>query len=109
VQVCTIFRVSSRTPHALNNIPLLYVRWFERPALNPVKDINMFRIKREMTSARRTCTSIIPLSLVHRFIQLVPDFGPNIAPELASTTSAYRTMAYWVNSFADKEIYQAIW
>jgi hypothetical protein len=46
---------------------------------------------------------------IARFVQLIPKFGPQIDPEVTSLTSMDICQDYYVNSFADKEIYQSVW
>jgi hypothetical protein len=93
----------------MHNLPLMYVHWFERPRPRAEKDINMYKIKKRRTSSNRTLSSVMVLSAAYRFVQLVPDFGPVMDPQLNATTSSTRCLYYWINSFTDKEIYQAVW
>jgi hypothetical protein len=53
--------------------------------------------------------SVIALDTISRFVHLVPKFGAVVSDQLTSENSMDICRDYWVNSFADKEIYQAIW
>jgi len=52
---------------------------------------------------------IIPLESIARFVQLVPKFGSHIDPAVRSNNSMDVCRHYYLNSFADKEIYQSVW
>jgi hypothetical protein len=52
---------------------------------------------------------VISMDSIARFVQLIPKFGPQIDPEVTSLTSMDICQDYYVNSFADKELYQSVW
>jgi hypothetical protein len=87
----------------------MYVQWFERPRPRAEKGINMYKISKQLTTRNRPLGSVLALSAARRFVQLIPDFSPNMGSQIDATTSASTCLSYWVNSFADKEIYQAVW
>jgi hypothetical protein len=68
----------------------------------------MFVVSRLEEDGVRNGT-IIPIASIARFIQLVPKFGSITAPELTAQNSMDICRDYYINSFADKEIYQAVW
>jgi hypothetical protein len=110
VQVVLVLAVElSLKRHPMHDLPLMYVQWFERPRRSPEKGINMFKISKQLTTRNRRLGSVLTLSAARRFVQLIPDFGPNVGTEITATTSASTCLSYWLNSFADKEIYQAVW
>lgn len=108
VQVRTVFRIQSTTQHPLSGIPLMYVLWYEKPS-DPVQDINMYRLRMQVNDRGVPRGGVLPLALAHRFVQLIPSFDNVMAPHINSSNSAFVCKRYWVNSFADKEIYQAVW
>jgi hypothetical protein len=70
----------------------------------------MYRVERLMEGAQPK-GDIVPLSSISRFVQLVPHFGRNTRDDHALTdlTSLDRCQYFYINSFADKEIYQAVY
>ncbi len=110
MQVVLVLTVElSLKMHPMHDLPLMYVQWFERPRPRVEKGINMFKISKQLTARNRPLSSVLALSAARRFVQLIPDFGPNIDSKITATTSASTCLSYWVNAFADKEIYQAVW
>jgi hypothetical protein len=73
-------------------------------------EINMYLVQRSrnrLTGAR--IGSVISHASISRFVQLIPNFGPNVDRTLTADDSMEKVMLFWVNSFADKEIYKAIY
>ncbi|PVF91792.1 hypothetical protein CPB86DRAFT_718777 [Serendipita vermifera] len=107
-QVHLIFRISFPFPHPMNNVLLAYVQWFSDP--DSVKDnIHMYRVQRSLDSKLKPVGDVVELESISRLVQLVPDFGKKVAASLNATNSVSRCKYFWVNSFADKEIYQSVW
>jgi hypothetical protein len=52
---------------------------------------------------------VIPMESISRFVQLIPRFGPTAGSVLASENSMDICRDYYINAFADKEIYQSVW
>ncbi|KAG8800253.1 hypothetical protein FRC16_003303 [Serendipita sp. 398] len=86
---------------------LAYVQYFSRPKPTPEKNINMYVVSREDRRGVRR-GAIIPLDSIVRFVQLVPKFGATAHPILTAENSADVCRDFYVNSFADKEVYQAV-
>jgi hypothetical protein len=87
--------------------PLAYVLWFSpRQYISGLQIYRVSRSKDDETPQRR---GIIELDSIARFIQLIPDFGPAISASLDANNSADTWPHYFINCFADKEIYQAVW
>jgi hypothetical protein len=53
--------------------------------------------------------AVVPQSSISRFVQLIPQFGPNVKPGLTSSNSIEVARVFYVNSFGDKEIYQSVY
>ena len=108
-QVRTIFKLHIRdTSHPAHKMPLAYVRWFSRHKPTAEPGTLMYVVSRERAGG--VCRGeVIPLSRIQRFVHLVPRFGPVTSDLLTTNNSMDICREYWVNSFADKEIYQAIW
>jgi hypothetical protein len=106
-QVRCFFKIHCHTAIERYSKPLAYVQWFSVP----VKEahIEMFRVARHTRSDQRRVGAIIEQSSIIRFIQLVPSFGTSVPLEMTRENSMETQKYYWINSFADKEIYQAIW
>ena len=110
VQVRLIFRLwFHNTSHPLHRIPLAYVQWFTRPDSTAEDHILMFKVARMMGGDNRPKGSIVLLHALARFVQLIPCFGPQVAPELTQQNSMDRCKWYYINSFTDKEIYQSVY
>jgi hypothetical protein len=52
---------------------------------------------------------VIAVDSIARFVQLVPKFGSYINDSLTTDTSLDTCKHFYVNSFADKEVYQSVW
>lgn len=69
----------------------------------------MYVVRRDRNRRnRQQIRGVIDLSSIFRFVQLIPKFGPKVDSFLSSSTSMEKAKAFWVNSFADKEIYQVV-
>ena len=70
----------------------------------------MYRVSRP-GAGMRVEASVISVASIARFVQLIPVFGPNPEdqPELNANTSMALGRDYYVNSFADKQIYQSVY
>ncbi len=68
----------------------------------------MFQVSRQ---DRRSCREgdVIPMGSIARFVQLVPKFGPVAKEGLSAKNSMDTVRDYYINSFADKEIYQSVY
>ncbi|CAG8630895.1 9120_t:CDS:10, partial [Acaulospora colombiana] len=73
-----------------------------------VQDLNMFEVERLLDRKRRPVGGVVELQSIYRFIQLVPAFGKKIDHSLRAENSISRCKRFYINSFADKEIYQAV-
>jgi hypothetical protein len=110
-QVRLIFRLICRNrSHPLHEKPLLYVQWFSKPADTAEDEIEMYLVERSLDSTNgKRIGSIIAQSSVLRFAHLVPRFGSNVDKSLTADNSIERAHVFYVNSFADKEIYKAVY
>jgi len=54
--------------------------------------------------------ALVPLESITRFVQLVPKFGSRIDRDVLTPANSMDICRdYYVNSFADKEIFQSVW
>jgi hypothetical protein len=83
---------------------LAYIQWFSKPKDEPENDIMMYQVSR-----LENAHEVILLDSISRFVQLVPKFGSCIHEDLSTDTSLDMCRYFYVNSFADKEIYQSVW
>lgn len=95
--------------HKLHNVPLVYIHWFSKPLPHAEKNILMYAVKRLHNEDGLPKAGIVELASVARFIQLVPRFTAKIAPEVTYHTSSDICKWYLINSFTDKELYQAVY
>jgi hypothetical protein len=110
-QVRLIFKLICRnTSHPLHEKPLLYVQWFSKPAATTEDEIEMYLVERSMdfTNGKRI-GSVIAQSSVLRFVHLIPRFGSKVDSALTADNSIERARVFYINSFADKEIYKTIY
>lgn len=108
-QIRTIFRLQVPLTHPLHDIPLAFVYWFSTPEPRAEPDIHMYQVNFLRNPDKHRQGSIIPLSHVHRLIQLIPVFGARANPLFSVHNSMDTATKYYVNSFMDKETYQAVW
>jgi hypothetical protein len=111
-QIRLIFRLHLEDPtHILHGVLLVYVQWFSKFQDSPSKPINMFNVHRLLTGGDRGSPigDVIHLDAVAQFIQLIPEFGKKKCTNWESTNSMDAPYSYFVNSFADKEIFQAVY
>ncbi|PVF91686.1 hypothetical protein CPB86DRAFT_719004, partial [Serendipita vermifera] len=106
-QVRLFFRARLTAQHPLHMKPLVYVQWFSAPQL--VEPLHMFRVERLFSPQRQPLGCIVELTSIARFIQLIPEFGPVASHSFTANNSMNACARFFINSFADKEIYQAIW
>lgn len=107
-QVRLIFRVHFPSNHRLHQKLLAYVQWFSEP--NDRSDpINMLTVKRVLGSDGERLGDVIELESVARFIQLIPVFGKFVPSTFKKYTSMELARYYYINSFADKQVYQSVY
>jgi hypothetical protein len=90
-------------------VPLILVYWFTRPLHQPEKDIKMYQLKRRYTADGRPVASIIEMASIARFVELIPRLGRKVHPDLTKDNTMDKCDLFLLNSFTDKEIYQAVW
>jgi hypothetical protein len=90
-------------------VPLLLVYWFTRPLPQTEKDTKMYLLKRRHTADGRPLASVIEMGSVARLVQLIPRLGRKVHPDLTKDNIMDRCDTFLLNSFTDKEIYQAVW
>jgi hypothetical protein len=109
-QVRLLFRpYLDDTSHPAHNRPLAYVQWFSRPKPAAEKDICMYVVSREDRPGRSRRGDVIDMTSIARFVQLIPKFGSVASNHLTTENTMELCRDFWINSFADKEIYQSVW
>jgi hypothetical protein len=73
---------------------------------NPVTQ--MYVLKRASRAGLRRFGDIVPLSQLRGPVQLVPCFGEVADPRLAVQNSLHYSNEFWLNSYANKEIFWAL-
>ena len=93
----------------IHNKDLIYVQLFTQPAESVESGIKMYQVERQILEDGNAKGMLIDISSIVRFVQLVPNFGPNVC----STLTPHNVMEYckyfYINSFSDKESYQAVY
>ena len=97
--------------------PLLYVQFFNfshfkdvggvRVAV-PSPNIEMFTVRRRLRNGSRYLGDIVRLDNVCQVVQLVPKFGSGVPSIMTCDNSLELLGEFYVNSFADKEVFHAI-
>lgn len=109
-QIRVIFKILTSSPQdPLYNLPLAYVEWFSKPQDTPEVSSLMYTTSRMKYSDGTRRGDIIELSTVARPVQLVPKFGRLADRAFNMNNSMEIGERYLVNSFRDKESYQAIY
>lgn len=72
-------------------------------------DIEMFRVVREMNRDGTRHGIIAKLTDIWRYIELVPRFGKSCTDEWNSENACELATEFYVNCFADKDIYQSVY
>ncbi|PVF95369.1 hypothetical protein CPB86DRAFT_865506, partial [Serendipita vermifera] len=109
-QIRLIFRLKFiGSQHPLHHIPLVYVQWFSPFRKKPEKDIKMYIVDRLEGGASGRPSNILPLDCINRFVQLIPQFGHAVSDQITEENSMEICKHYYVNRFADKEIYQSVY
>jgi hypothetical protein len=90
-------------------MPLAYVYWFHTPVGRAERDINMYKVQYKHREDKRRVGGVVKLSYLCRLVQLVPAYGAKVNPGLTSANSMDVWKNYYINSFMDKETYQAVW
>lgn len=104
-----VFQVHVPSTHPLHETPLAFVYWFSEPRSRAEPDINMYKVRYLRDPSGHRVGGIVPLHLIHRLIQLIPVFGAQIDPRLTEKNSMDIAGEYYVNSFMEKEVFQAVW
>lgn len=107
-QVRMIFRPNVHDGHMLHGKHLAYVQWFTKPE-GPQKDNNMYVVQRRLTSEGARTGDVVDISSIARFVQLIPKFGRTVSSVIDCENSMEIVKSYYINSFADKEIFQTVW
>jgi hypothetical protein len=108
-QVRLIFKPQLPIHHPLHDLPMVYVYWFSKPSPTAERDINMYKLQYMRGAENVRIGGIVLLSSISRLIQMAPVYGPQVNPRLSSENSMDLCQSYYVNSFMDKETYQAVW
>ena len=69
----------------------------------------MYKLQYRRREDNSRIGGIILLGSICRLIQMIPTFGADVNPQLSVDNSADVCKSYYVNSFMDKETYQAVW
>ncbi|PVF90922.1 hypothetical protein CPB86DRAFT_820942 [Serendipita vermifera] len=95
--------------HPLHHVPLVYVQWFSPFRKSPEKFIKMYLVDRLENGASGRPSNVLPLDCINRFVQLIPQFGYAASDRLTEENSTEVCKHYYVNRFADREIYQSVY
>ncbi|KIK16619.1 hypothetical protein PISMIDRAFT_113019 [Pisolithus microcarpus 441] len=74
----------------------------------PAPKIEMFVVQRHIWNNGQALGDIIHLDDVHQVVQLIPKFSAQAPPEMTCDNSLEVGHEFYVNGFADKEIFHAI-
>lgn len=104
-QVRLLFRLHILdSTNAIHKETAAYVQWFSKPKAEPEKGIKIYQV-----SQLENSNEVILLDSIARYVQLVPKYGSVIHDSMSAENSMDICRHFYVNSFADKEVYQAVW
>ena len=75
----------------------------------PHKDNNMYSVQCLLTSEGTHRGDVIDLLSIAHFVQLIPRFGRSVSSMIDCENSMEIVKSYYINSFADKDIFQMVW
>lgn len=100
-----------RDPH--RNLILAYVQWFSKPGLEQGKydsNLKMFIVRPTFRSDGSRIGDVVELESIVWPLQLIPKFGKAVDASIThQNVYSVENMSYFVNSFWDKEVYQAVY
>jgi hypothetical protein len=110
-QARLIFKIKCRDEkNPLNDVPLVYVHWFSKPAEVAEDVIKMYLVERSIDLVtKERYGAVVPQSSIARFVQLIPQFGKRVDRSLTASNSLEQDGCFYINSFGDKEIYQSVY
>ena len=99
---------------------LAYVEWFDlipqpvslaptsprAAGRNPVTQ--MYLLKRASRAGLQHFGDVVPLTQLRDPVQLIPSFGKSADPWLTMQNSLHYSTEFWLNSYANKEIFWAL-
>jgi hypothetical protein len=69
----------------------------------------MYQVERQLLEDGNAKGMLIDISSIVRFVQLVPNFGPKVSLTLTPQNAMEYCKSFYINSFSDKESYQAVY
>ncbi len=72
-------------------------------------DIEMFRVVRQLERDGSRRGMIAKLTDIWRYVEMVPKFGKRCDPEWHSDNACELAKEFYLNSFADRDIYQSVY
>ncbi len=87
------------------------IRWQPHKGRTQItdNDVEMFRVVRQTNRDGSRCGMVLKLTDIWRYIELVPRFGKRCNAEWNSNSACELAKEFYVNSFADKDIYQSVY
>ena len=110
-QLRLIFQLEVDQKHPLFNCPLAYVHLF-MPTSMACPNPQLYKVSKEECSRgrnRQPLRVVVELTSIALAIHLIPHYGPAVHKCLNSKNSLDLCQTFWVNSFLDKETYQAVY
>ena len=110
-QLCLLFQLEVDQKHPLSNRPLAYVHLFMLTSM-ACPNSHLYKVSKEECSRGRNWQPlgvVVELTSIAWAIHLIPHYGPAIHECLNSKNSLNLCHTFWVNSFLDKETYQAVY
>jgi hypothetical protein len=110
-QLRLIFQLEVDQKHPLFNRPLAYVHLFTLTS-TACPNSQLYKVSKEECGTgrnRRPLGVVVELTSIARAIHLIPHYGSAVHERLNSQNSLDLCQTFWVNSFLDKETYQAVY
>ncbi len=72
-------------------------------------NIEMFRVVRQLNRDGSRHGAVVRLTDIWRYVEMVPRFGKRCDPEWNSENACELAKEFYLNCFADKDIYQSVY
>lgn len=105
-----VFSLNVAPDHPLYQKMLAFVYWYTSLEDEVTElDINMYKVSMLHRGDRQRTGAIMFLECIKRLVQLVPVFGDRVNRDWTIRNTMDIAQDYYINSFMDKETYQAVW
>jgi hypothetical protein len=84
---------------------LAYVKWFTAFPRAIDANVKVYKLKREVDRDRGPTASIVPISYIHRSVQLFPKWGHQVPDEWTSEKVLDLAPSFYLSSYRDRSMF----